>query len=286
MMRCCVAKNIPWTDEEVEYVRQNYGKRKVWEIAEQLKRSESGVCAVALRIGLKRLRPHTREFWSEEELTTLRDAYPRLSRREVEAALPGHTWLGIRAMSQKEGLNRERRAVRGTFISEELQNIPPTAAAYLAGLVDGEGCVGFTLSRRKFHLHPTLGIANSDKRIIAFVEKWLPVLVIGEQPANRGQKIISRRVVYRASISGLTVGKVLSQIIPYMTAKKRRAEAVVEFCEIAMSRQWGKKYDARQIELYLFVRKANSRLGARWHESEEYLHLREYLISRRAPGIS
>lgn len=286
MMRCFVGKCVPWTEAEKEYVRQNYGRLKIRQIAEKLNRPDSSVCSVALRLGLERLRPHTRALWTEDEISLLRENFPCKSRRVVQQLLNRHTWPAINSQARKLKLLKLRKIVRQRFISEKLKNIPDVVAAYLAGIVDGEGHISLTLSKRKFNISPVLGIANSDRRIIKFIEEWLPVMIWQEEPENRGQRIISRRSCWRASVGGLLVGKILPKIIPYMTAKKRRAEQVVEFCRLANERTWAAGYNAEQIRLFLEVRKANSRRGRKWLESAEYRLLRKYLISRQAPGIS
>ncbi len=285
-----MAKNTRWTEAEDEYVRKHYGKKKCWEIAEDLGKTESGVCSVAQRLGLPRLRPHTREMWTEADLEIVKEHFPTSSRRVMEELLPRHTWPAIKCTAQKQGVRKKRSAFLQRYISEELENIPVAAAAYLAGLVDGEGHVSITLDKRRYILSPVMSVCNSDKRIIRFVEKWLPVSSWCELPPGKStasdRLIESRRPVWRSSVTGLLVGRALPKIIPYLTAKRKRAEDVVRFCEIAQGRPWREKYDGEQVQLFLQVRKVNSRLGKRWYQSDGYLLLREYLISRQAPGVS
>lgn len=224
--------------------------------------------------------------WTEEEEHLLWEMWPTRSNEEMVILLPLHSFLGIKNRAIKLGVKRKRIASYRKCISEELKNIPPTDAAYLAGIIDGEGYVSLRLDRKRFILDPCLGIANSDNRIIDYVKKWLPILTWLESPGRKGLGIVrSRRSVWRASVTGLIVGKVLEKIIPYMTVKRERAEAVMDFCEIALNREWWSKYTERQIQVFLFVRQENSRLGIKWFRSKEYRHLRRYLISQRAPGI-
>lgn len=240
-----------------------------------------------MRLGLPRLRPHTRSLWTEEERAVLKELFVHSEWEILLEKLPRHTRAAIRAEAQGLGLNRTKACLARKTLDKDMGELSNTTVAYLAGLIDGEGHVSITLDRRRFHLMPVLGIANTDLRIVEFVEAHLPVVTCAEIPPQRASPVRSRRPVHRMHLTGVAVGQVMFRISPYMTAKRNRAELLIEFCEIMKtSRMNTSRYTERQIELFLAIRQENSRRGDGWRQSEEYRHLIEYLISRQAPGIS
>lgn len=109
-------------------------------------------------------------------------------------------------------------------IYKKVRKLSPPQAAYLAGLIDGEGTI--TLSRRNKDKHRAIvvTIANTELELLDY-----PKRVIG------AGKIISKRTYKPAhtpsfayNISGRQALDLLRQIIPFLHSyKKNRAELVL-----------------------------------------------------------
>lgn len=112
------------------------------------------------------------------------------------------------------------------------QQVPlaPTDAAYLAGLIDGEGYVGLVRFGKRASgevaIYPRLTIAMTDKAIV----NWVDVLTgyIG----TRG--VLDRhnpkhRPAYQWHANGKAAEAVLAQVLPYMRVKRRQALALLRF---------------------------------------------------------
>lgn len=100
-------------------------------------------------------------------------------------------------------------------------NILPTEAAYMAGLIDGEGCVGYYRNRSRAERSPMFSvvIANTNPAMRTWIER---VVRSGtwKLRSNRGDNSKDCYFVswYSASAIGL-----LESVLPYLVLKKPQA---------------------------------------------------------------
>ena len=83
MSRAGVRSSVFWGSEDVEYLKANYGKVDINDIAKHLNRSYVAVTTKANKMGLA-----TREYWSDNELKILRENYPYKTVDEMLIMLP------------------------------------------------------------------------------------------------------------------------------------------------------------------------------------------------------
>ncbi len=111
---------------------------------------------------------------------------------------------------------------------KDFENVPDTASAYAAGLVDGEGCI--TIQRIS---RPKRGYCIYQLRvIIANTEHvmldWLQ-LCFGGSVQQKAEKRVNRKDCWVWSIVSRQAGLFLEKILPYMVTKKVRAEIAIEY---------------------------------------------------------
>lgn len=100
---------------------------------------------------------------------------------------------------------------------------------YVAGIIDGEGCIGFNLSQKKF-LRVTVDVAMSHFELIEALHSQF-----GGSLMDRGQ-IEGRKRIYRWTISGAVETKAfLVQILPYLIVKRKAAELALAFLELGVT---------------------------------------------------
>lgn len=107
----------------------------------------------------------------------------------------------------------------------EVRELSSTDAAYVAGLIDGEGTV--TLSRRHANEHRQLviSISNTERALLAFV---LEVAGAGKITAKRTTKE-HHSPGFAYAISNRQALALLSQVAPYLRSYKRlRAQLVLD----------------------------------------------------------
>jgi len=105
-----------------------------------------------------------------------------------------------------------------------------TDRAYLAGLVDGEGCI--TICRRKkargqnknWYYEPQVDVANTDKRIIDCL-----VDLCGGWVATPKKNKDHHKQGYYWKITGDNMRQFLRDILPYLRGKKEQARTVLQF---------------------------------------------------------
>lgn len=111
---------------------------------------------------------------------------------------------------------------------------------WLAGIVDGEGWLGMSVShqyrgpdtdRMPFFVKVELKITNCDEAIIEKSDRILRTLDVN--PYRRTQRLgATRRPVHECAIKSMTsMEKVLPPLLPHLTGiKRQRADIILEFC--------------------------------------------------------
>jgi hypothetical protein len=142
-----------------------------------------------------------------------------------------------------------------------------TDLAYIAGLVDGEGYIGF-LKKKVQGWNPNhrirVVITNTDVGIVRWLFDSIPGSTVFFQDHCRKKRI------YRWNIQGTKAYEFLRVILPYLRIKKAQAELAIRFIETRTlyvfdktGRKWGEKRIpeteiAMRENLYLEMKKLNS----------------------------
>lgn len=91
-----------YTQEELEYIKENYCNMTLKEIANKLNKSEGSICNAARKMGIIK-QPH--KVWSEEEIQYLKDNYIDKTSEEISKYL-NRSVVSINAERDKLGLVR------------------------------------------------------------------------------------------------------------------------------------------------------------------------------------
>ncbi len=109
---------------------------------------------------------------------------------------------------------------------------------YLAGIIDGEGCLGI----RKVTAPETLRQRKAE-RIGAVYSTYISVGMIDKRPLDllqsyfggsiREERVPDRRSIWRWAITSRPVAlKMLTVLVPYLIVKQGQAEAIIKFCSV------------------------------------------------------
>lgn len=169
-------------------------------------------------------------YWTEAEVEILKNNYPSSKQGELQKLLPRRNWRCIGQKAFKLGIKRNFDAMDYgiPFEGEALGGFTEAEKGYLAGIIDGEGCIGFYRRRngkQGYYVYAmNVTIANSSPRL----ERWL-----GDKFPNRFYRQKqnptewTKKEVYRWSLSGSQqVMQFLKEIEPYLVIKRRQAEAL------------------------------------------------------------
>jgi hypothetical protein len=106
---------------------------------------------------------------------------------------------------------------------------PNTAIAYIAGILDGEGCV--QIQKCKLHnreINQTyklqVRISNTDLRLINYINSIYPAYIY-----NSSEKRTNRKRQFVWHINGKKAGLFLSETMPYLIVKKQQVVLALDF---------------------------------------------------------
>lgn len=120
-LNCRRQKSLPWTDAEMDIIRQHYGSGVGAEFLQALLpgRSVPAIFSMAEKMGVLSGR-----FWLEEELDILCAYYPDEG-TAITARLPGRTVNAVRVMAKRLGLRKSAVSISGfrPWIEEEWQRL-------------------------------------------------------------------------------------------------------------------------------------------------------------------
>lgn len=144
-------------------------------------------------------------------------------------------------------------------------NQTPEQFAYLAGIVDGEGCFYFGKVKQGRYgngtqWHCKLAVTSCDKCL----PDWLNNLFGGtkEQRYRYTSKKAYERPIYRWDASGLMLDFLLPKILPYLVIKIKQCETMIEirktYANIG-SKRLPDEIVARREEFLIIMRNLNSR---------------------------
>lgn len=138
----------------------------------------------------------------------------------------------------------------------EIRKLKKWEAAWLAGVIDGEGSIGL-YDYGKEGRRVLIQMSNTDER---FVQRMRDVIGCGSQ-VNRSRMHEShkgRKVMYLYSLKGSSrCYWILKQVLPHLIIKKHKARAIIKELE--------KRPFGRWVNTTVKYRKMNSdRLRAEW----------------------
>lgn len=120
-----------WTQEELEFIKNNYGKMTAQELADQLGRTESSVIHKLARHEIKSPRE-----WSDDELQYIKDHYKDMTNNEISKVL-GRTKTAVDLKINRLGLVKSKYHYNHAFFKD----IQTEEQAYWCGFIMADECV-------------------------------------------------------------------------------------------------------------------------------------------------
>lgn len=169
------------------------------------------------------------------------------------------TWWS-EARSKHEVRSQVAEKIHGAVPSVELTDIQ---AAWIAGLIDGEGCLGIWRERRQgnksgFRYRAVVQIANTNRALLDAVAAVLPGTI--QLKDARRTSALRHKPLYQFCVFSRCVGPVLKAVAPYLVIKKTQAEALMRFRDITDNAPVRASQDHELLEpLYQQCRALNRR---------------------------
>ncbi|MQR94992.1 LAGLIDADG family homing endonuclease [Fictibacillus phosphorivorans] len=125
-------------------------------------------------------------------------------------------------------------------------------AAYLAGVIDGEGSIMLTRMHKKEFRRPCISIASTDLELLQYVHSLTGGIVIGKK---NYQPIIHRKSFTLTIKNKNTVFSILNQIAPFLRIDKKRNRALFILEEYNRVTARNGKYTADQLNQKILFEK-------------------------------
>ena len=118
-------------------------------------------------------------------------------------------------------------------------------AAYIAGIIDGEGSVTLTRIHNKEFRRPCITIASTDKELLVYLQTLTAGLINNKKNYNPNQHKDSFTLYIK---NKKTVLSLLKHVTPYLRVDKKRKRAlwILENYEIVTQRNG--KYNIEQLK--------------------------------------
>jgi len=99
-----------------------------------------------------------------------------------------------------------------------------TDLAYIAGIVDGEGCISTYLCRKREVVHIKLAISNTSKTLMKYLSNKL------DFGFRESKKHINRKQQYRMIFTNKKAISLIKKIYPYLIIKNPYSKLMLKFC--------------------------------------------------------
>jgi hypothetical protein len=110
-------------------------------------------------------------------------------------------------------------------------------AAYLAGLLDGEGCIGARVTKEGY-VHTALEVCMTNSSPLRWAHKVTGVGSIYEINEKRPKRKLPTKWVVSDT---LQIADILKQLIPFLKVKKFEAQAFLVYASLKQSKSNGKR---------------------------------------------
>lgn len=101
--------------------------------------------------------------------------------------------------------------------------------AYLAGFIDGDGSIMFSVSKTK-RVQPRISVGNSHKKNLLYILKNIGFgSIIELQPQGFLTKRAQKRTHWHIQWVGLQAKEVAKRVYPYLIQKKKQCKNVLAF---------------------------------------------------------
>jgi len=186
--------------------------------------------------------------WTAEEEDRLKASYPTLPRAELMQAFPGKSFQAIQVKARKFGLKRNGATSWRPYRNPFRRPLTEAELAYIAGIIDGEGSIGFNRVHRgtgRWLVYtPRVGVSNQSETLI----RWMDERIVWCSN-NLGAQTGGYGWAYKPYIHGHRCATLLQALLPYLLIKPTQAQLVIKFCDSRAPVPPGTPYSSEEIAM-------------------------------------
>jgi len=125
----------------------------------------------------------------------------------------------------------------------EIKKISNTDKAYIAGIMDGEGCFNMIKNPKRNSIHSArIMVVNTEMSMLSFLKDRYGGFVI------ESKSKMQKRYRWMWVLSNSNIDKFLHDILPYLVVKKEQAKIMIKFRKSKLRT----KYKRNGISKYVF----------------------------------
>jgi len=165
---------------------------------------------------------------------------------------------GVIPSSMRKFLNRHGRDT-SRQIQSHVRQLDIKDAAYIAGILDGEGCITtrWLKSRGIPYVQSFITIGTSSQRLAEYLSS---VTGVGSKGQYKRKGKDGWRPLHVWTLSSWQGADLLKQVLPYLQIKREQAELFIELTALKRQSKPGKRFaEDRQREIVEQFRKLNQR---------------------------
>jgi LAGLIDADG-like domain len=148
--------------------------------------------------------------------------------------------------------------------TEETIVVTDMEIGWLAGVIDGEGCISISTDKKDNRLHAQVFLTNSNQEMLIKARRIMLELGV-ENPRLHLHSIGKSKFSHRSNVPchriyiGTAVGmrKLLQAIFPQLTSKRVQAELMLEFLKNRKGRSARVRFTGRDFEIAQLIREVN-----------------------------
>lgn len=213
-----------WTPDEDAEMRRWYGKESVTDTAARLHRTKDSVKLRARALGIA---AQADPVWSDKEDEYLRTHYPNTGLKKLSEVL-NRSKNAVKGRAAKLGIEKTPAGTydsiveTGNFGCPGVHTLTPIELGYVAGLLDGEGCITASVTRQRYTTL-CLCITNTHRGVIDWLHGKLGGGTI-QVTENRNKPC------FRWTLgNGQAIKEFLRVIAPHLKIKQRQAEIALSW---------------------------------------------------------
>lgn len=188
-------------------------------------------------------------YWTKEKRKLFKTLYTQERGNEkLIKAFPNKTWMSFRLLASEMGIGRFSNIKKLPTI--ERLKITDNEASWLAGFIDGEGCISLYPTYKekdKGRLVPRISITHTNKEILDYVKELTGCSHIKSWEMKKIPK--GWKKSYHFQTNNISyIRKFLIAILPFLKLKKKHGKLLLEFIEIRLLSP--RKRKPREQEIY------------------------------------
>lgn len=147
-------------------------------------------------------------------------------------------------------------------VATQLENLTEREIGYLAGIIDGEGCLTITKTKIKnyvsgFRYIPILFITNTNLEFL----QYLKITIGAGSISSKGEKRSNRKPAFNLQLCANALRLLLPLVVDLLKIKKKQAKLMIRFLQLTKGHENYRYRDSEHLnkikEIYQDIRKLN-----------------------------